>query len=389
MLIIVELLMGVSASVVFFAMVGYPCLLNVLDKIFKAPQNRVNDKYEPTVTFMIVAHNEEKVIGNKLENAIILDYPKDKFEILVASDNSTDKTNQIVTDFIENHPEQNIRLYISKEHLGKTHAQNEAQKTVESEILVMTDANTIVETSAIRELVSYFTSDDVAYVCGRLVYTNTNNDTSDSEATYWDMDLKMRDIESRMQTITAGNGALYACRNSEYKDYDPIQCHDSAMPFDFAIKGKKALFNPKAVAYEKAGENNNDEFKRKVRMNRTILSILHDGIKSLDIRKYKWFTVFYFGHRICRYSLWIMHIIFFLCSILLIPFGKKKTGLALVGLQIGGLATGIWSIKHTINNKWIRLGGYYVMTVLAQGVAASKQISGKSSSIWSKADSTR
>ena len=334
-------------------------------------------------------HNEEKVIWDKLENAILLDYPKEKLDILVASDNSSDSTNELVKSFIENHPGFRIRLVESKEHLGKTNAQNEAQKTVDSEILVMTDANTMVEKTAIRELVSYFASDDVAYVCGRLAYSNTKNDTSESESVYWNMDLKMRDIESRMQTITAGNGALYACRNAEYKDYEPIQCHDSIMPFDYAINGKRALFNPKAVAYEKAGENNSDEFKRKVRMNRTIITILHDGMKALNVFKYKWFSLFYFGHRICRYSLWIMHIVFFIASLALIFLGEVNVGLVLVCLQLFGLAVGIWSIKHTIKNRWLRLGGYYVMTVIAQGVAAIKQLSGKSSSTWSKAESTR
>jgi len=89
------------------------------------------------------------------------------------------------------------------------------------------------------------------------------SDVSSAEAGYWDSDLATREIEGRIQTITAGNGALYACRNSEYHDFDPIQCHDAAMPLYYALKGKRAICNHDAVAYEKAGEVIEDEFKEK------------------------------------------------------------------------------------------------------------------------------
>lgn len=388
-MIVIEILMVISILVIFFAMVGYPLLLLVLDKVIKAPKNKTIDNFEPSVTYMIVAHNEEDVIVSKLENALQIDYPSDKFDILVASDNSTDSTNELVDNFIQLHRDHQIRLVQSKEHLGKTNAQNEAQKTVNSEILVMTDANTMVEPDAVRQLISYFSADNIVYVCGRLVYSNTKNDTSESEATYWNLDMKMRDIESRLQTITAGNGALYACRNSEYKDFEPIQCHDSSMPLEYALNRKRSLFNPDAVAYEKAGENNKDEFKRKVRMNRIILNMLKNGFKTMNFFKYKWFSLFYFGHRFCRYLIWLMHVVFFLCSIVLIILGKVKTGTILVILQLFALFLGIWSIHHSISNRWLRLLGYYVMTVLAQLVAVYNQLSGKSSSTWTKASSTR
>ena len=126
-----------SAFIVVYAMVGYPLLLKFLDKLLKPKPLEKIDDYEPTVTYMIVAHNEEAVIEKKLENAIQLDYSKEKMQILVASDNSTDSTNSIVESFIKKHPERNIVLYCSKEHKGKTNAQNEAQKKATGEILVL------------------------------------------------------------------------------------------------------------------------------------------------------------------------------------------------------------------------------------------------------------
>src|SRR5690606_9558249 len=118
---------------------------------------------QPTVTVMVVAHNEEKVIIDKLNNIIQLDYPKDKIEFLISSDNSTDKTNEYVKEFIKNHEDIKIRLYEVKERKGKTNAQNEAQKLVNTEFLVMTDANSIMDKNSIKELMSTFTSNDIAY----------------------------------------------------------------------------------------------------------------------------------------------------------------------------------------------------------------------------------
>lgn len=118
----------IGLFIVFYAMVGYPIFLVIVKKIVKPIENKRDNQYEPTVSYMIVAHNEEMVIKEKLENAIQIDYPINKFQIIVASDNSTDKTNCIVEEFIEKHKEFNILLYCSKEHKGKTNAQNEAQK---------------------------------------------------------------------------------------------------------------------------------------------------------------------------------------------------------------------------------------------------------------------
>src|SRR5699024_8637735 len=154
--------------------------------------------------------------------------PKEKVEVLIASDNSTDDTNSIVNNFISNHREENIRLFEVQKRKGKTNAQNEAQKTVNSEILVMTDANSMLDRNSINELVSSFTSSDISYVSGRLAFLNKEiSSISNTENTYWDADTKLRKIESDIQTITAGNGALYACRNNDNHYFNPIMNHDT------------------------------------------------------------------------------------------------------------------------------------------------------------------
>lgn len=134
----IKILFYISAFIIFWAMIGYPFSLKYIAKIYKNRTLKKDYSYKPTVTVMVVAHNEEKVILEKLNNIIGLDYPQDKIQYLIASDNSTDRTNEIVKRFILEHPDKNIRLYEVKERKGKTNAQNEAQKTVTTEYLVMT-----------------------------------------------------------------------------------------------------------------------------------------------------------------------------------------------------------------------------------------------------------
>lgn len=389
-MIVLSVLFWISVFVMFFSMVGYPAVLFLLEKILKPAENKRDDAYCPEVTYMIVAHNEEKVIGKKLENTLTLDYPRDKLHILVASDNSTDATNDIVNAFIQNHPEFRIELYTAKQRKGKTNAQNEAQKVVKSEILVMTDANAMVRPEAIRELVAYFADEDVAYVCGRLMYTDAEEGgTGDSESTYWKLDLKMRDIESRIQTVTAGNGALYACRNKDYIDFDPIECHDSAMPLAYGLMGKRCLYNPDAIAVEKAGDSNQDEFKRKVRMSRDILNAPRDFLRTCNIFKYKWFSFFYFGHRSCRNHLWLAHILALLTNVLLVLFTWNPFWIVMGILQAAAYLLAAAGIVFKIAFAPVRMLSYYVMTVFAQLVGVRNILTGRAKPFWEVVESTR
>lgn len=379
----------VAVFVVFYAMVGYPILLILIDKIKKPPKHLKNNEYEPTVTYMITAHNEEKIIEKKLLNSLELDYPKNKLEILIVSDNSTDSTNEIIEKFKEEHADENIRIYYSVNHLGKLNAQNEAHRTVSSEILVMTDANSMTDRRAIRELVSYFTSPDIAYVCGKLAYVKSEeNVTSDSESTYWNMELKVRDIESRLQTIANGNGALYAVRTEDYVDFEPIRCHDSAMPYYYAMNGRKAIFNPMAITYEKTSGNNQDEFNRKVRMNREYAQLLGRDLKTINVFKYGWFSFIYFGHKTCRHQLWSSHLVAFIISFIMAIKGSLFGIVALIG-QIIFLIITLLQLKKGAQNKIIRMIGYYGLTVLAQAVAMYKGVTGQSKPTWEKVDSSR
>lgn len=383
-----KILFYISGFIIVWAMIGYPVSLKVIGKIYKSRELKKDYTHQPTVTVMVVAHNEEKVILDKLYNILELDYPENKIEFLIASDHSTDRTNNIVRQFITEHQDRKIRLYEVQARRGKTNAQNEAQKTVTTEYLVMTDANSMMDKNSIKELMAAFTSEDIAYVSGRLSIINQDSsDVSNAEASYWDSDLAMREIEGRIYTITAGNGALYSCRTEDYYDFNPIQCHDSAMPPLYALQGKRAIANHDAIAYEKAGEVIEDEFGRKVRMNRIILKHILPDARILNIFKYKWFSYFYFGHRTCRYLLWLSHFVVFISNALLITDSWFYI-VTFIGQGLFYFLALLRVITKT-NNKYITLIYYYCVTIVAQWIGVFNILTGKAKPFWEKAESTR
>ena len=374
--------------IIFWGMVGYPFSLKVISHIYKNRKLVKDYNHQPTVTVMVVAHNEEKVILHKLKNLTELNYPKEKIEFLITSDNSSDRTNKIVNEFREENKDTNIRLYEVRERKGKTNAQNEAQKLVETEYLVMTDANSLLDKNSISELMAAFSSPDIAYVTGKLSIINTEvSDISSSESSYWNSDLAIREIEGNIQSITAGNGALYACRNKDYYNFDLIKSHDSAMPLHFVLKGRRAICNHDAIAYEKVGEEVGDEFGRKIRMNRRILEKIIPDIRLLNIFRYKWFSYFYFGHRTCRYLLWISHLLVFISNLMLVQhsifYAITFTGQILFYLMA------LTKLVTKTDNKYLTLIYYYNVTIIAQWIGVYNIFTGKAKPFWEKAETTR
>lgn len=378
----------VSMFLILHAFIGYPLSLIILNKFLKVNKLNIDKEYEPYISIIIPAHNEESVIENKLKNLIELEYPSNKVEIIIASDNSTDNTNKIVTKFIRNNKEENITLYEVHERKGKTNAQNEAVRACNGEIIIFSDANSMLKEDSLIELVKFMSDETVAYVSGQLVYTNGDtSNSSNTESTYWNYDLFMREVESKFGSITAGNGAIYAIRKSDYVEFDPIKCHDSEMPIESVLMRKRAVYNKKAIAYEKAGETSEDEFKRKVRMARYILNVHFERLDKYNFFIHGWFSYFYFCHRHLRNSLFILHTTLFISNLFIM---NENIIFMLTG--IGQIIFYLIAIGYKIlnlNNRLTYIPYYYSLTIYAQLVGAYRQISGKSKPFWEKANSTR
>lgn len=370
---------------IFYAMIGYTITLMILDKIMK----RKNDKdlsYKPFVSIIISAYNEEKVIERKLENITESTYPH--YEVIVANDASSDKTVEICQNFINSHPAYDIKVNTVKNHLGKTNAQDEAVDVAKGEIIVFSDANSMFKADAIDELVSYFTDDDIIYVCGSLIYAKDDDIASAvAENSYWDMELRMRKIESEIATIAAGNGAIYACRKSDYRRYNLVSSHDYEMPLYAGLNHKRALYNPKAIALEKAGQTSKDEFKRKVRMQRRILTNIFTNLRRLNIFEYGWFSFFHFNHKTLRFLQAFNHIVLFIANLALLNEGDFYRVFFLIQVAFFTLA-GIGKLTES-KSKVFYFPYYYTMMMAAQLKGGYNEATGKSKATWEKAETTR
>ena len=369
----------------FYAMIGYPIVLLILEKFIKR-ENDQDLSYKPFVSVIISAYNEEDVIEKKLENIISTAYPS--YEVIVANDASNDRTVEICEKFIKDHPAYDIKVNTVKNHIGKTNAQNEAVEVAKGEIIVFSDANSMFKKDAIDELVSYFTADDIEYVCGSLIYQEDLDVASAvAENTYWNFELRMRKIESNIKTIVNGNGAIYAVRKADYRHIDLVNSHDYELPLYAGLNHKRALYNPKAIAVEKAGQTTADEFKRKVRMQRRILTNIFTNLRRLNIFEYGWFSFFHFGHKTLRYLQSFFHIVLFITNMALLNEGMfyKLFFLGQVAFYILAVIGQLSKSK----SKIFYFPRYYSAMMLAQILGGYNEIRGRSKPTWEKAETTR
>src|SRR5438105_845427 len=258
---------------------------------------RADESHLPSAAVVIAAYNEETVIERRIENLRALDYPADKLEIVVTSDASADRTDALAEAA-------GVRV-IRNPRGGKVAAQNNAVRQTESDIVAFSDANCTWAPDALRKLVRNFADPDVAYVCGRL--NITNDDGRNKEGVYWRYELALRADESRLDSVTGGNGSIYALRRVDYVEVDPRFGHDLAFPYLMVQRGRRAVYEPEAHAYEKATPTNEDEYRRKVRMFEHCWAIVFEGNMLRGLRPV--YLVEVLSHRHLRYASGVLHLV--------------------------------------------------------------------------------
>jgi cellulose synthase/poly-beta-1,6-N-acetylglucosamine synthase-like glycosyltransferase len=250
--------------------VGYPAAVAALARARPRPV-RKGDRL-PSVTVIVAAHDEETVIERRLENLVALDYPPELVDVIVASDASTDRTDELVEAFAGR--EARVRL-LRCPRGGKVAAQNLAVREATGEIVAFSDANSTWEPDALRQLVRNFADPDVAYVYGRLRLLQP--DGTNREGAYWNFETWLRAQESELHSTTGGFGSIYAVRRSDYVDVDPRFGHDLAFPYLMVQRGRRAVFEPDAAGDEKPARDIEDEYRRKVRMFEHCWAIVIEG----------------------------------------------------------------------------------------------------------------
>ena len=328
----VRVLFWASLGALVWTHAAYPAAAALAARVRGRPVGRRD--FTPSATVIVAAHNEEPVIERRLENLLALDYPADLVDLVVASDASTDRTDALVEAVAAR--ESRVRL-LSCPRGGKVAAQDRAVREAPGEVVVFSDANATWAPDALTKLVRSFADPEVAYVCGRLVLTDAAG--TNREGVYWRFETWLRKQESELGSVTGGNGAIYAVRRSDYIEVDPRFGHDLSLPYALVQRGRRAVYDPEALAYEKPTPELETEYRRKVRMFEHCWLIVLRG-KMLR-RLPPGYLVEILSHRHLRYGSGLLHLLLLGTNVALVVDRAGVVYDVALGLQAGFLAVAV------------------------------------------------
>ena len=364
--------------IIFYTYVGYPLLVFLLSLII----NKKVDKkdIEPSVTLLITAYNEEKSIRKKIENTLTLDYPADKLEIMVASDGSTDRTDEIVEEFRD----KGVVLHRVEGRVGKTETQNQAVKVAKGEIIIFSDATTDYDKLAIRKTVRNYNDPKVGAVSGRYEYVDPKGTPIGlSTILFWGYENFVKSRQTKLKTITGCCGCIYSVRKELYEPLRSYVISDLVEPLKILEKGYRIVFESEAVAYEVTTESVSEEFNMRVRViTRGMNGLL--AMKSLfNPFKHGLFIFFQlFSHKLLRWSVPLLLITLFVTNIFLLNHWFYKLTLALQSvLYVTALFSYVMDI-FKIKSKVFSLPLYFCVVNFASLISMVKVISGQKETTW-------
>lgn len=333
----------------FYAYAGYPALLFLIAPLRRRRREELG--YTPSISILIAAYNEEKSIGQKLEETLQLDYPPDKLEILVLSDGSDDGTDEIVSRF----PESRVRLVRVPQHRGKTNAQNEGAKRAGGEILIFSDATTIYHHQALKYLATNYQDAKVGAVSGRYQYFDPGQDspTGPGAIAFWNYENSIKVRQSRISTLTGCCGCIYSVRKSAYTELAPDVISDLVQPLCLIQKGYRVVFEDRALAYEQTTTSTSEEFAMRVRVITRGMRGLLSVPELLQPWKHPWIAFQLFSHKVLRWMAPLVLLLLLAGNLALIsqPYFR-----ALLALQLGFYVIALMQAVVPMHRRWKPLG---------------------------------
>jgi len=357
---------------------GYPLAMLLYARIRPRPVRR-RAGFSPTVTVIVAARDEEASIAARVGNLLEQVYDPDRLDVVVASDGSIDRTEEIVRKLSEDEPRvQLLRVAAG----GKVAAQHQASRVARGEVLAFTDANATWEPDALARLVEPLADPDVGYVCGRLELVDSGG--SNKEGVYWRYELRLREAESTLGSITGGNGSIYALWRRDYVEDDPRFGHDLGLPYTTVQRGKRAVYEPLAISTEPQALSSEDEYERKVRMFAQSWGHLLTGrmLKPVD----PVYAVQLFSHRVLRYASGLLHVGLLATTVRLVRHGRVYR-LALAA-QVGLVAAAAAG-RGGRRVPGARFAHYYVTLVVATLAGLTEQLRRGTPLRWGQAAGTR
>jgi len=372
-----ELIFWFTTVLIFYTYFGYPCVTWFISLFVNHEVKKAD--IEPTVTVLITAYNEEKNIRQKLENTLSLDYPREKLEIMVASDGSSDMTDEIVGEFSD----KGIVLHRVEGRVGKTETQNQAVKVASGDIIIFSDATTNYSKDAIRKIVKNYNDPSIGAVSGRYEYVNpTGAPVGLGTILFWKYENFIKSRQTRIKTITGCCGCIYSVRTSLYEPLPRDIISDLVEPLKILEKGYRIAFEPEAVAYERTEEKPEEEFSMRVRVITRGMSGLAYVKNLLNPFEYGFVSFQLISHKIVRWLMPFFMIILLVCNLILLEIPVYRFIFILQVLFYVSVPLAWIMHRYGKKVKFFFLPLYFCIVNLASFLAIINIIKGTKMATW-------
>lgn len=378
MILAEKIIFWASLTALIYVYTGYPLLVYLVSRV--RPLGIKKSPIEPLVTVLITAYNEEKDIRAKLENTLQIDYPQAKLEILVASDGSTDKTDEIVRKFSD----KNIKLFRQEGRMGKTYTQNKAVEQATGEIILFSDATTAYEKDVLKQMLPNFADETIGCVAGKLIYVDDSRSSVGKGAkSYWNYETFLKESESRACSLIGASGCLYAVRKSAYRPMYAEACSDFLICTKIYEQNLRSIYEPNAICTEETNRRSDKELSMRVRVISQTFTDLWRNRRMLNPLRSGFFAVELISHKLLRYAVSLFLFLILIVSALLAVHSTFY--LVLLFLQTAFYLSALFGWLLEKNGKNIGVFAvpfYFVLTNVASLVGFYKFLSGERYARW-------
>ena len=376
--LIIEVTFWFGAAALLYTYAAYPVLVTLVSVL--RPRRLKRGPYQSAVSVIITAYNEERDIAAKLENTLAIDYPKELLEIIVASDCSSDRTDEIVRGF----ESRGVKLYRQPQRLGKTTAQNAAVERARGEILLFSDATTMYQPDVLRAMMPNFADPSVGCVAGRLVYVDPSGSSVGRGAvTYWNYETFVKKHESRACSLIGASGCMYAVRRSAYLPLYPEAHGDFIIATKMVQQGLRTVFEPDAVCTEETNRRVDNELRMRVRVITQTFNDLWRHRAMLNPFRSGFFAVQLFSHKVMRYLVPFFLVVTFVTSAALVTTSllyRLAFASQVIGYACAALSAALERVG--IRSRMLALPQYFVLANVASVLALYKLARGERYARW-------
>jgi cellulose synthase/poly-beta-1,6-N-acetylglucosamine synthase-like glycosyltransferase len=368
----------VSLFIIFIILSAYsylifPGLLLILSRVFGKDWTREN--ILPSVSIIISAYNEERVIGEKVKNTLALDYYQDRLEVIVSSDGSTDRTEEIVRRY----EGKNVRLIRQEPRTGKTACLNKVVPEAKGEIVVFTDANSMFPPDLLGKMVRNFADRDIGLVTGWTKYQKQGGG-EERTSLYAKFEKWCKIHESLISSCVGADGAVFAIRKELYKPLKDYDINDFVIPLDVVRQGKRVVLDPEVFCFEEASEGAGKEYSRQVRITTRTLGAIRRNMDVLNPFKCGSFSFLLFSHKVMRFLVPFFILGAFLSNLLIVGRGS----LFVVSFVAQAILLG-WALLSLLFGLEGRVSGilkFFLTTFTAQGAGWVRMLLGVKDTTW-------